>query len=146
MEREGDGRPDDERAAEAAEAAPAHEEVAPDPVLDALDALGDSLEASAADEKALGEQVRQLRAGRLEGLSWRDAMDRAEGSEVLDLLGKIVRRLTAVGAVLRRALAVVLVDEGASTAEVAHRFGVSRQRIFRLLRGNPTATDDEQGD
>lgn len=108
---------------------------AADPVMEALDALGTSLEASAAQEKALGEQVRELQAERMKGLSWREALAKGDGNGVLTLLGRIVVRLTEAGAVLRRALAVALAAEGASTAEIAQRFGVSRQRVFRLLRG-----------
>lgn len=108
-----------------------------DPVLQALGDLEDRLEESAATERALGEQVRQLRDRRLRGLSWREATDGAGGTGgVLHLLGHLLSRLTEAGAVLRRALAAALMEEGASTAEVAQRFGVSRQRIFRLLRGN----------
>lgn len=108
---------------------------ASDPVVEALDALGSSLEESAAEEKALGEQVRELRAERLRGASWRAALAKDDGYGLLTLLGRIVSRLTDGGAVLRRALAAALASEGASTAEIAQRFGVSRQRVFRLLRG-----------
>ncbi len=108
----------------------------PDPVVRALLALEETLVRNVAVEQALGVQLRQLRGRREQGLSWREAMARGDGSGgVLSLLGDLLTRTTDAGAVLRRALAAALLDEGASTAEVAQRFGVSRQRIFRLLRG-----------
>ena len=107
-----------------------------DPVLEALEGLEETLEASAATERALGEQVRRLRARRERGLSWRDATAGTDGTDgVLAVLGTVLNGLTEAGSVLRRVLAATLVEEGASTAEVAQRFGVSRQRVFRLLRG-----------
>jgi len=111
-----------------------------DPVLEALESLGNTLEASAAEQQVLGDQVRELRAERLSGASWRQAVARQEGPGVLAQLGAVMARLTDAGAGLRRALAGALVAEGASTAEVAGWFGVSRQRVFRLLRGTPDAT------
>ena len=106
------------------------------PVLEALEGLEETLEASAVTERALGEQVRQLRARRERGLSWRDATAGTDGTDgVLAVLGNVLNGLTEAGSVLRRVLAATLVEEGASTAEVAQRFGVSRQRVFRLLRG-----------
>lgn len=125
------------------QAAPAErpDGAAADPVLQALDNLEETLEENVATQQALGEQVRALRARRLGGLSWREATDGTTGpSGVLSLLGHLLTRLTEAGAVLRRALAAALMEEGASTAEVAQRFGVSRQRIFRLLRGKDRGT------
>lgn len=125
------------------QAAPAErpDGAAADPVLQALDNLEETLEENVATQQALGEQVRALRARRLGGLSWREATAGTTGpSGVLSLLGHLLTRLTEAGAVLRRALAAALMEEGASTAEVAQRFGVSRQRIFRLLRGKDRGT------
>ena len=111
-----------------------------DPVVRALVALEETLVRNVAVEQALGVQLRQLRGRRERGLSWREAMAGGDGSEgVLSLLGDLLARTTDAGAVLRRVLAAALLEEGASTAEVARRFGVSRQRIFRLLRGRGPA-------
>jgi hypothetical protein len=104
-----------------------------DAVLDALGALRAALEASAQDEKVLRERIRRLEEARRFTARWREAVDAEEGGEVLQVLGAIVGRLTAAGAQLRRVLAAALIEEGASTAEVAERFKVSRQRVFRLL-------------
>lgn len=106
-----------------------------DPVLAALADLGETLEAYAAQARALGDEVRVLRARRLSGLGWRELLADQGGTGVLGELGRLVLRLTGAGAALRRALAATLVDEGASTAEIAGQFGVSRQRVFRLLQG-----------
>lgn len=110
-----------------------------DPVLAALQGLDESLDASVAEEKVLRVRIRQLREARLRGASWRDLLARPDASDVLGILGRVVGRLTDAGAALRRSLAAALVEEGASTSEVAERFKVSRQRVFRLLHSR----DDE---
>lgn len=105
----------------------------PDPVLAALDELDESLGASVAEERVLRARIRQLREARLRGAAWRDLLARPDAADVLGILGRVVGRLTDAGAALRRSLAAALVEEGASTSEVAERFKVSRQRVFRLL-------------
>lgn len=112
-----------------------------DPVIAALEELGDALEAHLAHARALAEQVRALRADRAHGRTWRELVAGQQDAGVLGDLGQLVVVLTGAGATLRRALAAALVAEGASTAEVAVHFGVSRQRVFRLLQGRARPVD-----
>ena len=107
----------------------------------ALEELAAALEAHVAHARALGEEVRSLRLGRARGRSWRELVAEQQGAGVLGDLGQLVLTLTGAGAALRRALAAALVAEGASTAEVAGQFGVSRQRVFRLLQGRARPAD-----
>ncbi len=102
--------------------------------LDTLDGLADAAEDSARDEQRLARRIRQLRAGRADGRSWRDLLSGDRGAGVLQLASRILNRVTECSGCLRRVLAAGLRSEGATMAAIAGLFGVSHQRVSALLQ------------
>ena len=105
-----------------------------DDVSPALDAVMAALEANRDDERLLVRRVRDLREARATGLPWRDVLARERHPGVFELVGRIQTRFTTGTGALRRALARELRAEGAPITAIAERFGVSHQRVSRLLK------------
>jgi hypothetical protein len=105
----------------------------PEGELAALDSLAEIADENARDDRRLARGIRQLRAGRAKGRSWRDLLagDRRPG--VLVLVSRMLGRLTDASGRLRRVLAHGLHLEGATIAAIATLFGVSHQRVSALL-------------
>ena len=82
------------------------------------------------------ERVEQIREQRHAGVKYTEMQLKTAGPSVIDAVSSNQERLTTAAAQFRRALARALVDEGLSFAEVARLFGVSRQRVGNLLRGD----------
>jgi len=99
-----------------------------------LDDLSAAVDENVRDERLLGRRIRQLRAGRAEGRSWRELLAGERRPGALELATRILRRITEAGGTLRRALAQGLRAEGATIPAIAALFGVSHQRVSALLR------------
>jgi predicted XRE-type DNA-binding protein len=106
-----------------------------DAVLLALDELLVVARANIVSWVGVMERIEQIRSSRREGVRYRD-MELDEGSRpVIATVSDNQERLSAVAAQFRRALAEQLHAEGMSSADIARAFGVSRQRISNLLKG-----------
>lgn len=116
---------------------PQQDAVAPrDEVLGALDELLAVARENIVAWVAVMERVEQIRENRRSGLNYRDMQLSHSGPSVIDAVSSNQERLTLAAAYFRRALARALVAEGLSYAEIARAFGVTRQRVGNLLRGD----------
>lgn len=100
----------------------------------ALDGLAAAIEDNVRDERRLARRIRQLRADRAKGQSWHDLLGHKTHPPVLELSTRILGRVTAVSAALRRRLARGLRAEGATIPAIGETFSVSHQRVSTLLR------------
>jgi hypothetical protein len=105
-----------------------------DPAVAALNEVADAAEDTAREQHQVAVTSRRLSRERAQGASWGEITDGVRPWTLLGLLGASVRRLSAVGKGLRRALAVALAAEGFTTRQIGERFGVSHQRVSSLLR------------
>jgi hypothetical protein len=105
--------------------------------VDALEGLLEALRASAS-RLPLAEAL-AVRAVRLyaEGVSYREIIRSSERPLLLDIATMDLEAIAAAGTRLRRLTARALRDEGMTLHEIANELGVSRQRVDRLLRGDP---------
>jgi DNA invertase Pin-like site-specific DNA recombinase len=82
------------------------------------------------------ERVEQIREQRRAGTPYTKMDVNPATPPIIDAVSRNQERLTQAAAVFRRSLARELVAEGMSYAEVARVFGVTRQRVGNLLRGD----------
>ena len=117
----------------------------PDDVLDALDALVETLrETRGTIDLALSVAAR-LRSDREAGHRYADIVA-ASDVRVVELVTEMLRGLFRSGSQLRRAEAQALAAEGLTMQHIAEVFGVSRQRIAELLQPSSHATPTWWGD
>jgi len=109
--------------------------VAPDPVLDALDALVGALENNRERIDATIERAATMRRLREEGRSYREIESGDSGPLIVELTRDNLAALVDAGSKLRKAEARALHDEGMTMEQIAEVFGVTRQRVSALLRG-----------
>ena len=102
----------------------------------AINALQHSLEESARREAALSRQLDAMKTARRAGREWREVLANDANMHAVTVVGEIARRLGESGASFRRTLALALVREGDGLSEIARRFGISRQRVFNLVRAS----------
>lgn len=105
----------------------------------AINALQHSLEESARREAALSRQLDAMKRARRAGREWREVLANDANMHAVTMVGEIARRLGESGASFRRTLALALVREGDGLSEIARRFGISRQRVFNLVRASDGA-------
>ncbi|MFD2093356.1 hypothetical protein [Blastococcus deserti] len=77
----------------------------------------------------------QIRARRLDGLSYREIVSGEDLPLIAAVLTENVQRLEAAGTRFRQAEAHALHEEGMTMEEIGRLFGLTRQRISALLRG-----------
>lgn len=106
-----------------------------DEVIDALDELSTTLEQAAAAEQEMADRAQSLRAKRAEGRSWSDIIAEEPRPRLVELLTITLGRLATASNQFRRLLAAQLRHDELSTEQIARLFGVTRQRISHLLRG-----------
>ncbi len=102
----------------------------------AINDLQYSLEESARREAALSRQLDAMKKARRAGREWREVLANDANMHAVTVVGEIARRLGESGAAFRRTLALALVREGDGLSEIARRFGISRQRVFNLVRAS----------
>ncbi|HMD45719.1 MAG TPA: hypothetical protein VKG43_06145 [Acidimicrobiales bacterium] len=94
----------------------------------------DSVEAASRDGRLLSQRVRRLRAAREHGRSWGDILNAEPDPGALQLVTRMLARLSSASGSLRTALARALRSEAEAIPGIAARFGVSHQRISAILR------------
>jgi hypothetical protein len=104
-----------------------------DLVLDALDDVVNVLRENERRTETALARAASVRHQRLKGESYSAIVDGEDEPLLVTLLAEGQRRLTHVGAGLRRAKARALYSEGKTMEEIAELFSVTRQRISVLL-------------
>ncbi len=106
-----------------------------DSFLRALSDLSDALDANVARVELIKRQIAEIQRERAAGKSYREIVS-AENDDtlVVKLVSQNLRTLDDVGARVRRTKALVLHNEGMTMDQIAAKFGVTRQRVSRLLR------------
>jgi hypothetical protein len=103
-----------------------------DPVMDALEQLCAVGRSNVSEWMLVMDRVEQVRRQRTTGADYRE-IELPEGTRLIDALAANHRRLTEATTLLRNVSILELHREGISTAEIARRFGVSRQWVSKLL-------------
>lgn len=114
-----------------------------DEVLDALDELCDAIVANARDGELIRRRAETIRKARAEGRSYREIVSDSDGPLVVELVSDKLDRLFKAGSRVRRAEAAALHAEGLSMDRIAEVFGVTRQRVSKLLK--PTSRPGSTG-
>jgi hypothetical protein len=104
-----------------------------DEVLEALDEVAETAEATAMDARRLQTAVRTSRRLRVQGRSWCEIITREDRPRLVERLSAVLARLSGTGSRLRRAQARALRAEGLTIDQIAELFGVTRQRVSALL-------------
>ena len=104
-----------------------------DEVLDALDEVVEELEETKQQSDLALDRARHIRQLRAEGHSYREIVRTGRRPLVVELISQMLDRLRSAGSRLRRATARALRRDGMSTEEIAGLFGVSRQRVSKLI-------------
>jgi hypothetical protein len=104
-----------------------------DEVIEALDAVAETAEATASDARRVQSVVRTSRRQRAQGRSWGEIIANEERPRLVERLSRLLARVSGAGSKLRRAQARALRDEGMTIDQIAELFGVSRQRVSALL-------------
>jgi hypothetical protein len=107
---------------------------APDEVLDALDELVVALEENSRRNKEMIARARRIQRLRGRGLAYSEIVEGQPRPLIVELLTENFDALRTAGGRLRRTEARALHDEGLSMDRIAELFGVTRQRISRLLK------------
>jgi hypothetical protein len=114
---------------------------ATDAVREALAALDAALAAHAARSAAMRDRIAQVARERDAGRTYREIVAGEAGPLLVEMLTEATHALDTAGAVVRRAEASALYDEGLTMTAIAERFGVSRQRVSALLRDRRPSPD-----
>jgi DNA-directed RNA polymerase sigma subunit (sigma70/sigma32) len=102
--------------------------------LEAIDELEGALERSIDMARQMQLRIVELRDAEAEGWRLTDIVSREPSPLIVQMLTESAHLLDAYGSRLRRAEARALHHEGMTMDEIAHLFGVTRQRISALLR------------
>jgi hypothetical protein len=105
-----------------------------DPVLAALEALEDALDANVERADVIKQRIEQIKRSRSEGRSYRQIVRGEERPLIVQLVTQSTSALDNFGVRLRRAEAQALYDEGLTMEQIADLFGVTRQRVSVLLK------------
>jgi Mor family transcriptional regulator len=108
--------------------------MATDAVVDAIDDVSTAVQENVNDQEELLSELAQVRHDRVEGSPLAEILGQVGRPRAVEILDRIVNRLTFGSARLRRALITSLVNEGESVTSVATRFEVTHQRISSILR------------
>lgn len=116
-----------------------------DEVLEALEDLVFALEENSRRNKEMIFRARRIQRLRGRGLAYSEIVEGQPRPLIVELLTENFDALRTAGSRLRRTEARALHDEGLSMDRIAVLFGVTRQRISRLLRarnGAPRPVND----
>lgn len=107
-----------------------------EPLLLALDELERAARDVTRAVDLLTDRAEWIRGARRAGSAWRDIVDAEERPLIAELLTTTISRFESAGTRFRQAKARALHDEGMTMEQIAGLFGVTRQRVSVLLRGN----------
>ncbi|MBV8980305.1 MAG: hypothetical protein JO086_05335 [Acidimicrobiia bacterium] len=110
------------------------DDVADDPVLEALEGLVRALRENAARIDATIARAEQIREQRLQGLTYREIESGEQRPLIVEMTRDNLAALVEAGSRLRRAEARALHADGMTMDQIAELFGVTRQRVSALLR------------
>jgi len=111
-----------------------------DPVLEALTALEAALDDNAHRHDQMHARIAMIREQRAAGRSWRELVPDERQPLIVQLLTECRQALDRAGVEVRRAEAQCLHREGMTMDEIAHHFGVTRQRVSAILRSTRQAS------
>jgi Homeodomain-like domain len=104
-----------------------------DPTLDSLNEFADTIEDSAAEQRALAKRARRLSRTRARGKPWSEVVA-SDGNPALPAEStQLLARLAAANTRVRQSLARALRSEGLGIEQIARLFGVTHQRVSRIL-------------
>lgn len=104
-----------------------------DPELRALADLVAAAERMSQVCALIREHAAQIRANRLQGLTFRDIVERENRPLIVEVLTEATSGFEAAGTRFRQAKAAALRREGMTLEGIGALFGLTRQRISRLL-------------
>ena len=104
----------------------------------AFGALADALESNAEDQRLLAHRIRVISQARREGRSWTEVLGDEDEPGTVQLVSRVLGRISLASGTLRKALVLELRAEGASIPAIARLFGVTHQRVSNLLRSTNT--------
>lgn len=113
-----------------------------DPTLRALADLVAAAEQMADVCGLIREHAAEIRSCRQEGLPYRQIVDRETRPLIAEVLTDATARFEAAGTRFRQAKAAALRQEGMTFEEIGSFFGLTRQRISRLLQYAADAAAD----
>lgn len=105
------------------------------------DAVQDNVTRGGRILRKIGEIEARLDAG----MSLAEIVEVEERPLVVELLTDNISTLNRTGVTLRRTEVRALHAQGLTMQEIADHFGVTRQRVGRLLRGEPEVVTDQVG-
>ncbi|MCX7619625.1 MAG: helix-turn-helix domain-containing protein [Acidimicrobiales bacterium] len=100
----------------------------------ALDDLVPVLEANIARNREAIKRARTIQRLLRDGRSYTEIVRLRDDRLIVELLRENLEALYDAGARLRRLKAITLHEEGMTMSEIAHIFGVTRQRISALIK------------
>lgn len=115
-----------------------------DPVVTALQAVKEAVRRNQQVATIILERADQILAEHARGKAWSDIVKGEDRPLIVELLTANLNRLMSAGGQLRRAKAKALHDDGMTMEQIAHFFGVTRQRVSALL--NDRSSDDSPTD
>jgi hypothetical protein len=104
-----------------------------DPALDSLTEFADTIEDSAAEQRGVAKRARRLGRTRALGKPWSEVVA-SDGNPALPAEStRLLARLAAANTRVRQTLARALRSEGVGIEQIARLFGVTHQRVSRIL-------------
>ena len=111
-----------------------------DPVVVALESVKQAVRRNMEVGNIVLERADAILALHAEGKDWSEIVKEEDRPLIVELLTANLNRLMSAGGQLRRAKAKSLHDDGMTMEQIAHFFGVTRQRVSALL--NDRSADD----
>lgn len=108
-----------------------------DRTLQALDALAEALDEIGEDRDVLVRKLEDLRRARRKGHAWKDILADEDGPGSMQVVSRMLARLSKASGTLRKELVEELREEGSTIPAIARLFGVTHQRVSNLLRRTP---------
>ena len=102
--------------------------------MEALEDLDRALDETIGLSQQMKERIEQLRIAISDGLPLREIVPAEQSPLLVQLLTETTNRLQLSGNRVRRTEALALHHQGMTMDEIAHLFGVTRQRVSALLR------------
>jgi DNA-directed RNA polymerase specialized sigma subunit len=108
-------------------------------LFEALQAVVDAFQATAERADSMTERLAWLRRQREDGARFSELARSGERVQLLEAVNATLEGLLTSGTRARRLTAQTLYADGMTMDEIAGLLGVSRQRVSRLLHGDPSA-------